>query len=43
MDAVRDIHIIKNELIQKDIEIVSRKINEMSKKASKTTDPNLKK
>lgn len=43
MDAVRDIKIIRDELIQKDIEGVSKKIQEMSKKAAKTQDQNLKK
>lgn len=42
MDAVRDIKIIRHELIQKDLEMVERKTKEYSRKASKGTDRNLK-
>jgi obg-like ATPase 1 len=42
MDAIRDIKIIKNELIMKDRDILSKKLNEYEKKAAKTQDKNIK-
>lgn len=42
MDPVRDIKIIRHELIQKDIEIIEKKVKEFAKKASKTQDKNIK-
>jgi ribosome-binding ATPase YchF (GTP1/OBG family) len=42
MDAIRDIKIIKNELIMKDRDILSKKLNEYEKKAVKTQDKNIK-
>ena len=42
MDAVRDIKIIRHELIQKDLDIIQKKIDEMSRKAKKTQDKQLK-
>jgi obg-like ATPase 1 len=38
MDAVRDIGIIRHELIQKDLEVVGRKAREFGKKAAKSPD-----
>lgn len=42
MDAIRDIKIIKNELIMKDRDILSKKLHEYEKKAAKTQDKNIK-
>ena len=38
MDAVRDINIIKHELIQKDLDIINKKIQEFERKAKKSQD-----
>jgi obg-like ATPase 1 len=42
MDAVRDINIIRHELIMKDLDIVGRKVKDMGRKAAKTQDKMLK-
>ena len=42
MDAVRDINIIKHELIQKDLDIISKKIQEFERKAKKSQDKQIK-
>ncbi len=41
MDAIRDIKIIKNELIQKDKDILSKKLAEYQKKAKKSQDKSI--
>lgn len=41
-DAVRDIKIIRHELIQKDLDIINKKVEEVSRKAKKTQDKQLK-
>lgn len=38
MDPVRDIAIIRHELIQKDLEVMQRKAKEFGKKAAKSQD-----
>ena len=38
MDPVRDIGIIRHELIQKDIDWVSKRVKEMGRKAAKSQD-----
>lgn len=42
MDPIRDIKIIKNELIMKDKDILAKKLHEFEKKAGKTQDKNIK-
>ena len=42
MDPVRDIKIIRHELIQKDLDIIQKKIEEIARKAKKTQDKQLK-
>ena len=42
MDPVRDIKIIRHELIQKDLAIIQKKIEEIARKAKKTQDKQLK-
>ena len=42
MDPIRDIKIIKNELIQKDKATMAKKLAELEKKAKKTQDKNIK-
>ena len=41
-DAVRDINIIKHELIQKDLDIINKKIQEFERKAKKSQDKQIK-
>lgn len=41
-DAVRDIKIIRHELIQKDLDIINKKIDEASRKAKKSQDKQIK-
>ncbi len=42
MDAARDVKIIINELIQKDIDILEKKNKEFGRKASKSLDKTIK-
>lgn len=37
-DAVRDIKIIRHELIQKDLDIITKKVDQASRKAKKSQD-----
>lgn len=39
---MRDIKIIRHELIQKDLDIINKKVEEVSRKAKKTQDKQLK-
>ena len=42
MDAVRDVSIIRQELIMKDRDSMAKKLVELEKKAKKTQDKNIK-
>ena len=42
MNPVRDIQIIRQELIEKDKSMLTKKLNEFAKKASKTQDKGIK-
>lgn len=42
MDSLRDINIIKEELIFKDMDISTKKLNELTKKVGRTQDKNIK-
>jgi ribosome-binding ATPase YchF (GTP1/OBG family) len=42
VDSLRDINIIKEELIFKDMDISTKKLNELTKKVGRTQDKNIK-